>query len=530
MSFRAFKRLIGETSLERKCRLLLGLSVVVLVSLSFWLHARQTEELAFDQTVTTGRLLVDPLVARLHLSEPERGAINEHLRLWEDHGPKELKNYHYYPLKQFAKQPQQKPDGAEIELFKRFADDETKQDEVRLPSGKEKIYYYAAIRASASCLTCHPRDKTDESQEMGHLKEGSVMALVRFELGTEHIKSRVHANRAWLITNALVTALLIMAGSYLIIRYVIVKPVKHLKAVSDAIYAGDLHVRSEIATGDEFEDLSAAFNRMLRNLVSMQERLKQVNASLDQKVDQLARTNMELFESNRIKSDFLATMSHELRTPLNSIIGFSDVMMSSAALTPKQRRWVENIQSSGKQLLVIVNDVLDLSKMEAGQMQLHPETFALAELVESMVAAFRPQAEKKNIDLKQIVAPDLPLLSQDAGKLRQIVTNLLSNAIKFTPEGGRVVVRADADGDRVRVQVSDTGVGIAPEEQDRVFEKFRQSGHPLTREHEGTGLGLSIVRELSKLLGGDVSLHSELGRGSTFTVKIPIRLPEPLAA
>jgi signal transduction histidine kinase len=110
------------------------------------------------------------------------------------------------------------------------------------------------------------------------------------------------------------------------------------------------------------------------------------------------------------------------------------------------------------------------------------------------------------------------------------MTNLLSNAIKFTPEGGRVIVRADLDGDRVRIQVSDTGVGIAPEEQERVFEKFRQAGHPLTREHEGTGLGLSIVRELSKLLGGDVALHSELGRGSTFTVKILIRLPEPLAA
>src|SRR5262245_18409449 len=170
-------------------------------------------------------------------------------------------------------------------------------DDVRFPGGKEKIYYYAAIRAGPSCLKCHPRDKTGEQQEMGDLTEGSVVALVRFELGIEHIKSRVHANRAWLITNALVTALLIMAGSYLIIPYVIVKPVKHLKAVSDAIYAGDLHVRSEIATGDEFEDLSAAFNRMLRNLVSMQERLKQVNASLDQKVDQLDRTNKELFES-----------------------------------------------------------------------------------------------------------------------------------------------------------------------------------------------------------------------------------------
>src|SRR5439155_26020029 len=136
-------------------------------------------------------------------------------------------------------------------------------------------------------------------------------------------------------------------------------------------------------------------------LVSMQERLKQVNASLDQKVDQLARTNLELFESNRTKSDFLATMSHELRTPLNSIIGFSDVLVSNAALNDKQSRWVDNIQSRGKQLLVIVNDVLDLSKMEAGQMLLHPEPFALAEVSVSLIAAFRPGAENNNIDLKQ---------------------------------------------------------------------------------------------------------------------------------
>ena len=525
MSFRAFKRLFGETSLERKCRLLLGMAVVLLLSLSFWLYAWQTEQLAYDQTVTTGRLLVDPLFARLHLKSPEREAVNDFHIQWEANGPKELKNYHYYLLKREAKQPQQKPVGDEIKLFREFTEDATKHEDIRPLRAKEKVYYYAAIRAGASCLKCHPHPDTDEHQEMGELRDGSVMAIVRFELSTEHIKHQVHANRAWLITNAIVTALLIMGGSYLIIRHVIVKPVKHLKAVSDAIYAGQLDVRSEIATGDEFEDLSAAFNRMLRNLVSMQERLKQVNASLDQKVDQLARTNMELFESNRIKSDFLATMSHELRTPLNSIIGFSDVLLTTVSLTDKQKRWVENIQSSGKQLLVIINDVLDLSKMEAGQMQLHAEPFALAEVTESLIAAVRPQAEKKNIELKQLVAPDLPHLHQDAGKLRQILNNLLSNAIKFTPEGGRVVVRVEADGDRVAIQVTDTGVGIATEDQDRVFEKFRQAANPMTREHEGSGLGLSIVRELSKLLGGDVSLHSELGRGSTFTVKIPLRLP-----
>jgi signal transduction histidine kinase len=139
---------------------------------------------------------------------------------------------------------------------------------------------------------------------------------------------------------------------------------------------------------------------------------------------------------------------------------------------------------------------------------------------------FRPLAEKKNIDLRGQVDPDIHLLRQDPGKLQQILSNLLSNAIKFTPEGGWVLLKAESDGLDVILTVSDTGVGIAPEEQELVFEKFRQSGNPLTREHAGTGLGLSIVRELAKLLGGEVTLQSELGRGSTFTVRLPLQLSQ----
>jgi signal transduction histidine kinase len=315
-----------------------------------------------------------------------------------------------------------------------------------------------------------------------------------------------------------------MLGSYLIIRYVVVKPVKHLKDVSDAISAGQINVRSEIQTGDEFEDLSYAFNRMLRNLVSMQERLQKMNESLDLKVDQLARANMALFESNRIKSDFLATVSHELRTPLNSILGFSDVLLSGPPLNDKQLRWVHNIQDSGKQLLALINDILDLAKVEAGKMTVRPERFALIEVTEGLLNMFRPLADKKNLALRSSVSPDLPLLFQDAGKIRQILSNLLSNAIKFTPEGGRVSISAAIENERLVLEVADTGVGIAPSDQSAVFEKFRQSANPLTREQSGTGLGLSIVRELSKLIGGDVSLESEVGRGSTFRVQIPMQL------
>jgi signal transduction histidine kinase len=317
-----------------------------------------------------------------------------------------------------------------------------------------------------------------------------------------------------------------MAGSWIIVRYIIVKPVKHLKEVSDAISAGELNVRSEIQTGDEFEDLSHAFNRMLRNLVSMQDQWRKVNADLDRKVDELAQANMALYESNRLKSDFLATMSHELRTPLNTILGFSDVLLSSEPLTDKQLRWAHNIQSSGQKLLALINDILDLAKIEAGKMQVRVEEFSLQEVCDGLLSMFRQMAEKKNIDLRGHIDPDIPPLRQDVTKLQQILQNLLSNAIKFTPEGGRVALKAEVDSGYVILTATDTGVGIAPEEQELVFQKFRQSGNPLTREHAGTGLGLSIVRELTKLLGGDIGLQSELGRGSTFTIRLPLHLSE----
>jgi signal transduction histidine kinase len=265
---------------------------------------------------------------------------------------------------------------------------------------------------------------------------------------------------------------------------------------------------------------------MLRNLVSMQDQWRKVNADLDRKVDELAQANMALYESNRLKSDFLATMSHELRTPLNSILGFSEVLLSNNQLNDKQQRWVRNVQSSGEKLLNLINDILDLAKIEAGKMQVRLEDFSVHDVCEGLLNMFRPLAEKKNIDVRPQIDPDIPVLRQDVTKFQQILQNLLSNAIKFTPEGGRVLLKAEAEAGQLVLTVSDTGVGIAPEEQELVFEKFRQSGNPLTREHAGTGLGLSIVRELSKLLGGDVSLQSELGRGSTFTVRLPLHLSE----
>jgi len=238
---------------------------------------------------------------------------------------------------------------------------------------------------------------------------------------------------------------------------------------------------------------------------------------------------MALFESNRLKSDFLSTMSHELRDPLNSIIGFSEILLAAENLTEKQHRFAGNIMTNGQRLMALINDILELAKLEAGKMRLHPEAVNVAQACEHATSLLRQQAEKKNIDLKVIADANAPPVRQDAGKVHQILTNLISNAVKFTPEGGRVTVKAASDGNELVFTVSDTGVGIAPEEQDLIFEKFRQAANPMTREQGGTGLGLSIVRELAKLLGGDVTVQSELGRGSTFTVRLAAKLAdEPL--
>ncbi len=533
MSYRAFKRLLGETSLERKCRFLFGAFILLLITGSFWIYARQTEHLAYEQIPATCRLLVNQIVdrqlttscrpvgtaGRTDDEEQQRvaTALDEFRLKWEEHWPLSLKNYRFRIIRPNATRPENRPDdGASVERLRAFQADPTLPEDNQLLLAQGMNHYYGPVRATASCLGCHRKMNPE-------LAENDLLAVIKISVPTDSIMEGVHRNRAILLSTALVTALLIMGGSYVIVRYVIVKPVKHLKEVSDAISAGELNVRSEIQTGDEFEDLSHAFNRMLRNLVSMQDRLKKVNTDLDRNVDDLAQANLALYESNRLKSDFLATMSHELRTPLNSILGFSEVLLSSVGLSEKQVRWSGNIQSSGERLRDLINDILDLAKIEAGKMEIRLVEFNPCDVCEGLLTMFRPMAEKKNIDLRSTFAPDIPMLRQDVVKFQSILSNLLSNAVKFTPEGGRVSLKVEADADRLVLTVADTGVGIPPEEQEHVFEKFRQAANPLTREYAGTGLGLSIVRELTKLLGGEVTLHSELGRGSTFTVRLPIR-------
>ncbi len=359
------------------------------------------------------------------------------------------------------------------------------------------------------------------------------MDLVRVTIPNQPIQDKTSVYWNVVLAIAVITAFLAMIAFYVTIRYLISRPLRHLRDVSDAISHGNIALRAEINTGDEFESLGVAFNRMLRHLVTIQDELRQVNTSLDSKVDELAQANMQLYEMNRIKSDFLATMSHELRTPLNSILGFSDVLGSIASLDDKQKRYVQNIQKSGRMLLEMINNILDLAKIESGKMEVRLTDFSIEQVIHAQCDMARPLTEKKNIDLEAEIQAELPPMYQDQARVQQILNNLLSNAIKFTPEGGRITVAAERDErDFLVLKVIDTGVGIAEEDQQTIFEKFRQgqtavpSGDAMTREYSGTGLGLSIVKELCRLLGGEISVESVLGKGSTFTVRLPWRLEE----
>jgi signal transduction histidine kinase len=228
--------------------------------------------------------------------------------------------------------------------------------------------------------------------------------------------------------------------------------------------------------------------------------------------------------ANQHKSEFLANMSHELRTPLNAIIGFSEVLSERmfGEVNEKQAEYLKDIHESGRHLLSLINDILDLSKIEAGRMELEVSTFDLQTALSNAMTLIRERAQRHGIQLGMEVDPALGEFSGDERKFKQIMLNLLSNAVKFTPDGGKVDVSAKRANGAVEVAVRDTGIGIAPEDQQAVFEEFRQVGRDQMRKAEGTGLGLALTKRFVELHGGAIRLHSTPGQGSTFTVSLPL--------
>ena len=240
--------------------------------------------------------------------------------------------------------------------------------------------------------------------------------------------------------------------------------------------------------------------------------------------NEIREKSAQLEAASRHKSEFLANMSHELRTPLNAIIGFSDVLEQRlfGELNARQADYPRDIASSGRHLLELVNEILDLSKVEAGRMELEPSEFALAETIRAALAFVRERAAGHRVELETVLPEDLGTVVADERKIRQVLLNLLSNAVKFTSDGGRVAVHAVRMVGEIQVSVQDTGIGIAPEDRPRVFEEFRQVGKTSDRSREGTGLGLTLAKKFVELHGGEIWVESEVGKGTTFRFAIPV--------
>jgi signal transduction histidine kinase len=324
-----------------------------------------------------------------------------------------------------------------------------------------------------------------------------------------------------LYASTLRTSVLLLVGlgmailASVLIGHRVVRPLETLRQGAARLGTGDLDHRLEIKTGDEFQALAEEFNRMAA-------RLQESYANLEQKVEE--RTH-ELEIASTHKSQFLANMSHELRTPLNAILGYTELIADHiyGEVPEKIRDVLERVQQSGRHLLSLINDVLDLSKMEAGQLTLALNDYSMKDVVYSVLTAVESLVAEKKLALGVMVPPDLPLAKGDERRIAQVLLNLVGNAIKFTEEGEVRVQATTADGMFV-VSVSDTGPGISEADQQKIFEEFQQADTSSTRKKGGTGLGLAIVKRIIEMHGGRVWVESSLGQGSTFSFTLPVRV------
>ncbi len=443
-----------------------------------------------------------------------------------------------------------------------------------------RVYEYVrAVRTVAAALPAAttPTEAAERAAESGAgasvnaSARAALTGLIVLERRSDDAGLMLLVNTVYLFSAGLVVLGMALLVFYLITSRIILSPVRQLRETAERVREGDLSVRSDITTNDEFEELAETFNAMLADLEQTQGQQRAVNAALDIKLSELAEANVLLYESARMKGEFVGNVSHELRTPMNSIIGFAELLHEIAkadargteqAGTPvppalvKRQRYIENILTAGRNLLSLIEDLLEMAKIEAGKVEIRPEAVNLRDACEALTGLIQPLADRKGIRVEMELGADLPLLTTDPKRLHQVLFNFLSNAVKFTPAGTpvgssagfgvsstggggggpRVTLRAerlppaaDSVGERVRLSVIDQGPGIPREEQSRIFEKFHQVQRGENKQ-PGTGLGLSICKELSHTLQGEIQLVSDVGVGSMFSLILPVHFDKGRAA
>ncbi len=430
--------------------------------------------------------------------------------------------------------------------------------EAVLPSDEAVIDRIRVDHAEAAGLFARIVDthaQTDIDQEVVREAENRLTArlLITMQtlvsdatlLGRHAADAALEAQTRSLTTSAAMAvgaiALLLVISVWSLAEYL--RPLARLQAAVHAVGRGDLDARSGVVRSDELGELAATFDRMVSELqesyemlrdevherrmaeAALQEYRDHLETLVDERTEELLRVNEDLVTATRAKDDFLTAMSHELRTPLNSIIGFTEILLQRLPgdLNNEQARQLTMVRDSGKQLLALIDDVLDIARINAGRISIAPAEFSLRNAVDRVVEMMYPMADAKDLSLTVTCAEGAPdAIVSDRGKVDQILLNLLANAVTYTDRGSiSVSVRPDGV-DRFAVDVADTGLGIAKEDLEQIFEQFHRAHHDLAVTHPGTGLGLPISRRLAEAMGGSLTVVSEVAKGSTFTVVLPV--------
>ncbi|MCR2034907.1 ATP-binding protein [Adlercreutzia mucosicola] len=416
----------------------------------------------------------------------------------------------------------------------------TEFSEIAKVDGKEVFRYVAPMRIEENCLDCHG-EPAGEIDVTGFPKEGwklgdvggAISIVMPLDVYMESERASVVQDVIF-FSGMLVVCLLVV---YLALKYLVTRPLSRIREGVESIQRGNLDVRfAHTQSSREMNDLMGRFNAMASDLSDIYDNLETqvadrtaqlaaANEVLKRQRAQLEEANGRLRDENRYKSDFLAMMSHELRTPLTSIIAFTELLNREGdPLNDEERETRREIEANSHALLLMINDILEMTRLDAGRTELTREVVDLGDVAGMVSDVMRSLSERNGVAFTCEVEPDVPLLRADFEKIRHVVENLCGNALKFTPVGGRVRlhIAGTAEGDEVLISVEDTGIGIAPVDQQRIFERFVQADSSVSRKYSGTGLGLALAREYVEMHGGTIVVESELGQGSTFTVRLPV--------
>lgn len=437
------------------------------------------------------------------------------------------------------------PDDYEAAALNAFRADRSRTDYYGFAEydGNQVFRYLAPMTIEEACLQCHG-EPAGELDVTGYPKEGWTMGDVGGAISiVMPLDVYQQSERESIAQDVMFFAVMVavcLIAVYIALNHLVTRPLGKIQTGVEQVSEGNLNVQLTYSeSSQEVSALTTKFNAMARELADTYAgledevadrtaQLQQANEVLEHQRRQLEAVNAQLVDENQYKSDFLSMVSHELRTPLTSIVAFADLLSKQVVpATEKEARALAGIEANSQALMLMINDILEMSRLDAGRVKLNPEVVDVGDVVGMVRATVGPLAAKENLAFASEVAPEVPLVHADFDKLVHVLQNLCGNAVKFTPDGGSVKLEAafDAVADQVLFRVIDTGIGIAPADHERIFEKFAQVDSSSTRRYNGTGLGLAIVREYVEMHGGSVGVESSLGQGAVFTVRIPVGGP-----